>query len=80
MSLSSSGDHDNRDMSITKNTELMGLLEQPFSSLRVSDLPVCCVFNLLDLDRPSSHFLDFLDLKTKVKWAASRKCRGSVGR
>lgn len=56
MSLSSRRDHDNRDISITKNTELMALLEQPFSSLRVCDLPVCCVLNLLDLDLPSRPF------------------------
>lgn len=79
MSLSSRGDHDNRDMSITKNTELIGLLEQPFSSLRVSDLPVCCVLNLLDLDRPSSHFLDFLYLKQKSSGLPQENVEGVWG-
>lgn len=55
MELSSTGEHDDRNLSITKNSELTGLLEDTISSLGVGDLPVRRVLYPLDLNLSSSH-------------------------
>lgn len=49
------GEHDKGDLSITKNSEFLGFLENAISSLRVGDLPVCGVFNLLNLNFSTTH-------------------------
>lgn len=53
--LVSARNHDKRDLSITKNSEIMSFLEETISSFGVSNLPVSRVLNLLDLDLPSCH-------------------------
>ena len=52
----SGGLHDEGDLSITQNRELLSLLEDPISSLRIRHLPVRLVLNQLDLNLPTTHF------------------------
>lgn len=53
--LSSVGEHDERNLSITENGEFLCFLKNSVSSLRVSDLSVGRVFNPLDLDLSTTH-------------------------
>jgi len=54
------GEHDKRDLSITKYSEFLGFLENTISSLRVGDLPVCGVFDLLDFNLSTTHIFSLL--------------------
>lgn len=49
------GEHDEKDFSVTKNSKFFSFLENTISSLGVSDLPVCGVFDLLDLNLSTTH-------------------------
>lgn len=60
--LASTGEHYNRNLGITQNGELVGLLEKPIPSFRVSDLAVRRVLYPLDLDLTSSHDDQSIDL------------------
>lgn len=51
------GDHDNRNSRVAKNTKLVRLLEQTVPSLRISNLTIRIVFDFLNLDLASRHFL-----------------------
>ena len=57
MELASAGEHNNRNLGIAENGELVGLLEKPVPSFRVCHLAVGGVLYPLDLDLPSSHEL-----------------------
>lgn len=48
-------EHDERNLSITENSEFLCFLENTISPLRVSDLSVGRVFNSLDLDLSPTH-------------------------
>ena len=52
---SSAGEHDQGNLSITENSELLGFLENTISSLGIGHLPVSSVLNPLDLDLPTTH-------------------------
>lgn len=56
MEFSSAREHDNGDFSIAEDGEFVGLFEEAVASFGVSDLPVCGVFDSLDLDLPTSHY------------------------
>lgn len=45
----------NRNSCITKNSNLLGFLDQPFPSLGISHLPVICVFYPFYFYLPSPH-------------------------
>lgn len=62
MEFSSAGEHDDRDLRITKNMKLFSFLEDTISPLRVSHLPVGSVFDLLDLDFSTPHVKFLLPL------------------
>ena len=62
MELASTREHDDRDLSITKNSEFLSFLENSISSLGVGDLPVGLVLNPLDLDLSTTHLSFFLFL------------------
>lgn len=55
MELAGAGEHNNGNLGIAENGELVGLLEKPIPSFRVSHLAVGGVFYPLDLDLSSSH-------------------------
>ena len=59
MNFISGGLHDEGDLSVTKNRELLSLLEDPISSLRIGHLPVSLVLYQLDLNLPTTHFSNF---------------------
>lgn len=62
MELSGAGNHDDGDLGIAENSELVGLLEQTVAPLRVGHLPVSRVLDPLDLDLPPRHFFFSLSL------------------
>ncbi|KAL5713981.1 hypothetical protein ACHQM5_016004 [Ranunculus cassubicifolius] len=49
------GENNKRNLSFTKNGNLLSFLEDPISPLCISNLPVCSVFNPLDLNLSSPH-------------------------
>jgi len=51
----SAGEHNNRNLGIAENGELVGLLEKAIASFGVSDLAVGGVLYPLDLDLSTSH-------------------------
>lgn len=67
------GEHDERDLGITEDGELLSLLENPISSLGVGHLPVCVVFDQLDLNLPTTHVssLNFLYFFLSLKISRS---------
>lgn len=56
----SGGLHDEGDLSVTQNSELLSFLEDPIPSLRVGHLPVRLVLDQLDLNLPTTHFGNLL--------------------
>lgn len=56
----SGGLHDEGDLSVTQNGELLSFLEDPIPSLRVGHLPVRLVLDQLDLNLPTTHFGNLL--------------------
>lgn len=66
MEFSSIREHDKRNFSITKNSELLCFLENSISSLGVGDLPVSRILNPLDLDLSTTHVL-FLPVDMKLQ-------------
>lgn len=55
MEFSGRGNHEERNLGVTENSELMGLLEDAVPSLGVSDLPIRHVLYPLDLDLTPRH-------------------------
>lgn len=55
MEFASAGEHNNRNLGIAENGELVGLLEKAIASFGVSDLAVGGVLYPLDLDLSTSH-------------------------
>lgn len=56
MEFSSTREHDERHLSIAKDSELLSFLKDPISSFGVRDLPVGVVLNTLDLNLSTTHF------------------------
>ena len=56
---SSAGEHDQGNLSITENSDLLGFLENTISSLGIGHLPVSSVLNPLDLDLTTTHSFFF---------------------
>lgn len=55
MKLAGAGKHNNRNLSITKNSEFISLLEKTIPSFGIGNLSVCGVLYSLDLDLSTSH-------------------------
>lgn len=85
---STAREHDNGDLGIAENGELIGLLEEAVSSFRVSNLAIGGVLYPLDLDLTSSHLsplgtLDFseeLSRKTKQKLSKEKSKKRKIER
>lgn len=55
MAFSGVGEHDEGELSVAENGELLSLLEDTIPALRVGHLPVRWVLYPLDLDPPTTH-------------------------
>lgn len=55
MEFSGGGEHDEGDLGITENRQLLGFLENPIPSLRISHLSVGCVLYPPDLNLSTPH-------------------------
>lgn len=64
-------EHDERDLSITKDGELLSFLDNTIPSFGVGDLPVRLVLDPLDLDLSTTH-LNFFFNKSMRELAGSK--------
>ena len=73
MELAGAGEHNNGNLGIAENGELVGFLEEAVSSFRVSDLTVGGVLYPLDLDLTASHDLFLSESNVREEGTERRK-------